>query len=43
MSHAERCPVCHGSGKIWKGVGTSSTGYEDSCYGCNGKGWVSVE
>ena len=30
--HAERCPVCCGSGK-----------YNDEvCHGCNGKGWVEV-
>lgn len=30
--HAERCPVCTGTGKIEK----------ETCHGCNGKGWVEV-
>jgi hypothetical protein len=30
--HAERCPVCVGTGKIEK----------ETCHGCNGKGWVEV-
>lgn len=33
MSHAERCPVCNGSGKY----------EEKECHGCNGKGWITVE
>jgi len=32
MAHAEKCPVCEGSGK-----------YENrKCHGCSGKGWVPV-
>lgn len=32
MAHAEKCPVCEGSGK-----------YENrECHGCQGKGWVQV-
>ena len=30
--HAERCPVCVGTGKIEK----------ETCHGCGGKGWVEV-
>jgi len=30
--HAEKCPVCEGTGK-----------YEDrQCHGCDGKGWVQI-
>jgi len=32
MSHAERCPVCCGSGKI----------KDNNCHGCLGKGWIEV-
>ena len=32
MSHAERCPVCYGTGKYDNLI----------CHGCNGKGWVEV-
>lgn len=32
MSHAEKCPVCEGSGKV-----------ETKCHGCDGKGWVEVQ
>ena len=32
MTHAEKCPVCSGSGE-----------YADKkCHGCKGKGWVTV-
>lgn len=37
MSHAEKCPVCNGAGKI--GFGTSE---EKPCHGCYGNGWVTV-
>jgi len=30
--HAEKCPVCGGSGKI----------EDNKCHGCNGLGWVEV-
>jgi hypothetical protein len=33
MSHAEKCPVCEGSGKYEKA----------QCHGCEGKGWVTVQ
>jgi len=33
MVHAEKCPVCNGSGKY----------EEKDCHGCNGKGWITVE
>lgn len=41
--HAERCPVCHGTGKIKeeypKIIWDSS---EKVCHGCYGRGWVTV-
>ena len=36
MAHAERCPICNGSGKIKK------LDVEETCHGCGGKGWVEV-
>ena len=33
MSHAEKCPICGGSGKLPDKV---------TCHGCGGKGWVEV-
>ena len=30
--HAEKCPVCEGSGEY----------KEKECHGCNGKGWIEV-
>jgi DnaJ-class molecular chaperone len=47
-SHAEVCPICHGTGKITKnfdGNGYIPTGQEtitQFCHGCSGKGWVTV-
>ncbi len=37
MSHAELCPLCHGTGK-------NDTIPEDvkECHGCEGDGWVNV-
>lgn len=33
MSHAERCPVCAGTGKV----------KAERCHGCGGSGWVTVQ
>lgn len=42
MSHAEKCPVCEGEGRLKKVVG-GGIGSEDLlCHGCDGKGWVTV-
>lgn len=32
MNHAEKCPICYGTGKIKK----------KTCHGCGGKGWIEV-
>lgn len=32
MSHAEKCPVCEGKGKV----------NSEKCHGCGGMGWVAV-
>ncbi len=44
MSHAERCPLCKGEGKL--PAGKFDTGYIHTlpvtCHGCDGKGWVPV-
>ena len=32
MSHAEICPICQGKGEV----------LGKKCYGCGGKGWVTV-
>ena len=43
MSHAELCPVCGGSGEVWRSdPNTSSVGYYTTCHGCGGCGWVIV-
>ena len=41
MSHAQRCPVCNGSGKVLQEPDTTSN-MRITCYGCGGKGWVEV-
>jgi hypothetical protein len=43
-SHAERCPVCYGSGKYTPINDGYSTAVPQpvTCHGCGGKGWVEV-
>ena len=40
--HAERCPICYGKGVVY-GVAETGAYPTTTCYGCQGKGWVSVE
>ena len=47
MTHAERCPICHGRGKLtyqsYYGESfTSGVVSDHVCHSCNGKGWVEV-
>ena len=43
MTHAERCPVCNGSGKYVESTYFTITApIEKTCHGCLGKGWVEV-
>ena len=44
MSHAETCPVCHGSGKYTPQNDGMSTAVPmpQTCHGCGGKGWVEL-
>lgn len=45
-THAELCPVCHGTGRYQQSFDTNLTGvksyYEKTCHGCDGRGWVVV-
>ena len=45
MSHAERCPVCYGTGKYTPPQDPNSTAVStpQTCHGCGGKGWVEVD
>ena len=36
MSHAEKCVICHGDGKI------NLDNRKKKCHGCEGKGWVTI-
>jgi rRNA maturation endonuclease Nob1 len=42
---AQLCPVCGGSGKVyrnrWREMSTSADDYAP-CHACGGKGWVTV-
>lgn len=48
MSHAEKCPVCHGQGKLPVEAIRGPWGKEQKtttlvpCHGCHGCGWVTV-
>lgn len=41
-THAEKCPVCGGSGGIRQDI-ESGGWFKFSCHGCNGIGWITVE
>ena len=41
MSHSEKCPVCGGSGK-YKSLELPML-KEETCHGCGGAGWVTVQ
>ena len=44
MAHAEKCPVCGGSGKaVPEGPWGGGPSTYPTCHGCQGKGWVTVE
>ena len=44
MSHAERCPVCQGVGKLPIGWPYATVNYGmQACHGCGGDGWVTVQ
>ena len=41
MSHAEKCPVCGGTGQVSnRGIDTPTT---ETSHACNGRGWIVVE
>lgn len=40
MKHAEKCPVCDGSGKYEPNV--TAVPCPQQCHGCGGRGWVEV-
>lgn len=42
MAHAERCPVCGGSGKL-RDDGKTTCPMPKTCHGCSGKGWITVQ
>ncbi len=43
MTHAERCPVCFGSGtKVVERLASTCAPYKETCHGCGGNGWVTV-
>ena len=45
MTHAEKCPVCYGKGVLSRDDYTTTTARiprDQTCHGCNGKGWVTV-
>ena len=44
-NHAEKCPLCNGSGKSIVDISTLKEPkiLEKICHGCDGKGWVTVE
>ncbi len=47
MSHAEKCPVCGGSGKLdireSPAFGTDAGSIQKICHGCGGAGWIEVK
>ncbi len=42
MAHAEKCPICYGTGQVNPDpVGTAVN--LKTCHGCGGTGWVTVQ
>jgi DnaJ-class molecular chaperone len=42
-AHAEKCPVCNGTGKVEiQYLVTSTPRPVVDCHGCNGTGWITV-
>jgi len=42
MAHAEKCPICNGSGTVDKEYKKYLPCKPKPCHGCNGKGWIEV-
>jgi len=42
MSHAEKCPVCKGKGKVEISDIDKTSVRITNCHGCYGLGWVTV-
>ena len=46
MTHAQKCPLCFGRGKLlyqdYYGEKHAINPTEHPCYGCNEKGWIEV-
>jgi len=43
MSHAQKCPICHGEGTIPLPGYEQTTGtMRETCHGCGGNGWVTI-
>ena len=40
--HAEKCPVCNGTGQVKKAPIGGGACRATSCHGCDGKGWITV-
>ena len=40
---AELCPVCWGKGRLADGKGDRDSAFAETCHGCGGKGWVTVQ
>ena len=41
--HAEKCPVCEGSGQVLLNIYNSAGVVYKICHGCIGVGWVTVK
>jgi DnaJ-class molecular chaperone len=43
MAHAEKCPICYGTGQTPKPSSwVNVQQWQSQCHGCGGKGWVIV-
>jgi len=41
MAHAEKCPVCGGTGKVPRDI-PATDGADQACHGCGGLGWITI-
>jgi DnaJ-class molecular chaperone len=40
--HAEKCPICSGTGLVYPDTNMTGDTAKKTCNGCHGRGWIEV-